>query len=172
MIICVGPTSSGKTTLLKRLQQHESGESRTTPMPSTIPTVGVNMVEVRAKQQTFPIREVGGAMAPLWAQQCSDAEGVMYIIDSANPQQFSPALIQLLQLLTLEGLQRVPFLLVFNKIDAYSCIPLNEYKSALRLNDIIHHAEQAIKVVDSSMLTGYGLDDMLEWLKNLETHTK
>lgn len=172
MIVCIGPTGSGKTTLLRRLQQYDGGESPSAEMPSTVPTTGVDVSDVRVGRQTFRVREIGGAMAPLWAQQCSEAAGLIYVVDSANLQQFGAALVQLLDLLTLPTLREVPFLLVFGKTDVRSGVSPNETKSAFRLNDILRHAEQPVDVVDASSLTGYGLGRIVQWLRTLQTSSK
>lgn len=168
MIICVGPTGAGKTALLKRLQQHLAGEGRTAELTLPRPTVGVNMTKLKVgKKQTIDIREVGGAMAPLWPQQCSGATGLVYVMDASNVMQFSATSVLLLDLLNLESLKSVPFLLVFNKTDANLAVPLDEYKTAMRLSDIVEFAPQQISILQTSCLTGYGMDDVIAWLSKV-----
>ncbi|CAN8002380.1 unnamed protein product [Ixodes hexagonus] len=163
----IGPSGSGKTTLLQRLEQHLDGQGKTAEMAVTRPTVGVNMAKLRIKKKTCNVREIGGQMAPLWPQQCAGALGLVYVVDPSNLQQFSASVVLLLDLLNLETLKDVPFLLVFNKIDANLAAPLDEYKTAFRLDDILAVATQPLRVVQTSCLTGYGLDDVVVWLSEL-----
>lgn len=77
--LCLGPTGSGKTLLLKRLQSTSVNEGT-----STVETVGSNIIRVPKKpvaegsgatssssrggedKDFLSIQEIGGAMAPLW----------------------------------------------------------------------------------------------------------
>ncbi|XP_040065851.2 ADP-ribosylation factor-like protein 16 [Ixodes scapularis] len=163
----IGPSGSGKTTLLKRLEQHMDGRGRTSEMEIPRPTVGVNMTKLKIKKKAFSVREIGGQMAPLWPQQCAGALGLVYVVDSSNLQQFSASVVLLLDLLNLESLRDVPFLVVFNKVDAYLAVPLDEYKTAFRLNDILEVASQPLRVVQTSCLTEYGLDEVVVWLSEI-----
>lgn len=165
MIVCVGPKGSGKTSLLKCLQQRISGKGRNVELQETRPTIGVNMTLLKiSKNKTCQVREVGGEMAPFLHQQTSDATGVVYVADSSNVFQFGETYVTLLDLLTLENLKSVPFLLVFSKTDANQAAPLEEYKDAMRLADVLSAATQDIAMVDASSLTGYGMDEIIKWM--------
>ena len=96
--LCLGPTGSGKTLLLRRLQNPKVDE--TTP---TVETVGTNLVSVpkaapaksekeNKKRKNWEekdcvgIREVGGSMAPLWASYYSPGKPVIKLFKSViNP---------------------------------------------------------------------------------------
>lgn len=168
MIVCVGPKGSGKTALLKCLQQRISGKGRNVELRETRPTIGVNMTLLKiSKDKTCHVREVGGEMVPFLHQQTSDATGVMYVADSSNVFRFGETYITLLDLLILENLKSVPFLLVFSKTDANQAVPLEEYKDAMRLADVLSAATQDITTVETSSLTGYGMDEILEWMTRI-----
>ncbi|KAH6943005.1 hypothetical protein HPB50_013625 [Hyalomma asiaticum] len=168
MIVCVGPKGSGKTALLKCLQQRISGKGRNVELRETRPTIGVNMTLLKiSKNKTCHVREVGGEMVPFLHQQTSDATGVIYVADSSNVFQFGETYITLLDLLILENLKSVPFLLVFSKTDANQAVPLEEYKDAMRLADVLSAATQDITTVETSSLTGYGMDEILEWMTRI-----
>ena len=74
MILCVGALGSGKSTLLRILQQHgQDLESETigevtvpkpVVTPLTTPTMGTDLLTVAHRSL---VREVGGAMAPIWS---------------------------------------------------------------------------------------------------------
>lgn len=170
MIVCVGPKGSGKTALLKCLQQRLTGKGRNVELRDTRPTIGVNMTLLKiSKNKTCQVREVGGEMVPFLHQQTSDATGLMFVADSSNVFQFGETYVTLLDLLTLENLKNVPFLLVFSKTDANQAVPLEEYKDAMRLADVLSAAAQDIATVETSSLTGYGMDEIIEWLSRIPT---
>ncbi|XP_032836181.2 ADP-ribosylation factor-like protein 16 isoform X1 [Petromyzon marinus] len=67
MLLLLGPTGSGKTLLLKRLQKIFAGERVDKwEAPSTVPTVGTNLVDVAVGKRRLTLRELGGTMAPIW----------------------------------------------------------------------------------------------------------
>lgn len=168
MIVCVGPKGSGKTALLKCLQQQLEGKGRRAELQDTRPTIGINMTLLKiSKTKMCQVREVGGEMAPFLHQQTSDATGLIFVADSSNVFQFGETYVTLLDLLTLEHLKTVPFLLVFNKTDANQAVPLEEYKDAMRLTDVVDCAPQEVATVETSCLTGYGMDNVLDWLSRI-----
>uniref|UniRef100_A0A1E1WXH2 Putative gtp-binding adp-ribosylation factor arf1 n=1 Tax=Amblyomma aureolatum TaxID=187763 RepID=A0A1E1WXH2_9ACAR len=168
MIVCVGPKGSGKTALLKYIQQLLEGKGRRAELQVTRPTIGINMTIFKiSKTKMCQVREVGGEMAPFLHQQTSDATGLIFVADSSNVFQFGETYVTLLDLLTLEHLKTVPFLLVFNKIDANQAVPLEEYKDAMRLTDVVNSAPQEVATVETSCFTGYGVDGVLDWLSRI-----
>jgi ADP-ribosylation factor-like protein 1 len=85
--LCIGPTGSGKTLLLKRLQSPEVNEGT-----STVETVGSNMVHIPRKlvgekgrnkagddKDFMVVREIGGSIAPLWPSYFSPDKLVFHI---------------------------------------------------------------------------------------------
>lgn len=168
MIVCVGPKGSGKTALLKRLQQHAEGKGKTAELQDTRPTIGINMTLLKiSKNKTCHVREVGGEMAPFLHQQTSDATGLIFVADSSNVFQFGETYVTLLDLLSLENLKAVPFLVVFNKTDANHAVPLEEYKDAMRFTCVVDAAPQDLETVQTSCLTGQGMDDVIGWLSRI-----
>jgi GTPase SAR1 family protein len=88
MCLCLGPTGSGKTLLLKKLQNWEAIDT----MSSTVPTVGTNLVTVPlGNQKEITIREVGGAMAPIWRNYYYGIQKIVYVVDASNLCQISAA---------------------------------------------------------------------------------
>lgn len=92
MILVVGPSSAGKTLLLKQLEEvnrcsesanskgrKEREESRNGShksvrreedsreiIPATVPTIGCNVCKVNLNKHQLTVQEVGGSMQPLW----------------------------------------------------------------------------------------------------------
>lgn len=95
MILCLGPLSSGKTLLLKNLQSNENIDNTTT----AVPTMGTNIFKVRIQDNIYEIRELGGAMAPIWSMYLHDVSKVIYVVDASNLCQISAASVLLYTIL-------------------------------------------------------------------------
>lgn len=87
MILCLGPTGSGKTLLLKKLQNSNSVDYTTT----SVPTVGTNIFTIKSGNLLCEIRELGGEMAPLWHKYFRSVKKVIYVVDTSNLCQISAA---------------------------------------------------------------------------------
>lgn len=63
MCLCLGPSKSGKTLLLKRLRGDEIEDAT-----QTVPTNGVNLFVIKSRDGHFDtvIKEIGGNLAPMW----------------------------------------------------------------------------------------------------------
>lgn len=113
--LCLGPKRSGKTHLLKALQDPDSIDHTSYSKP----TVGTNIFEIKfpSKQEkkddkptkrppvetmaqaakrktllkTIKILEIGGDMAPLWRQFFGNVNKIVYVVDTSNLCQISAA---------------------------------------------------------------------------------
>ncbi|XP_068433990.1 ADP-ribosylation factor-like protein 16 [Clinocottus analis] len=166
--LLLGATGVGKTLLMKRLQKFtlhglcELGEP-----PSTLPTVGTNLTDLKLKKKKVTLRELGGCMGPIWPSYFKDCSSVIFIVDSSNIAQISSSCIQLLSVLSAEPLHNVSVLILFNKRDMPCIMSLIEIKSLFRMDDIIASATQPIKILELSARTGQGLQEVLNWLESI-----
>lgn len=116
MTLCLGPIGSGKTLLLKNLQNEKSVDDTT----SSVPTVGVNIFNVKCSNGSIvTIKEVGGAMAPLWSQYFTGIKHIIYVVDASDLCQISAAGVLLYSLLVHPDLSntRVKKCYKFNRIN-------------------------------------------------------
>lgn len=92
-IICLGPTGAGKTLLLKKLQNRLAVDETS----CTIPTVGTNLTTLRFNNpatktfKEYVVRELGGAMAPMWHKYYQGVDKVIYVVDASNLCQIAAA---------------------------------------------------------------------------------
>lgn len=109
MTLCVGPRGSGKTLLLKKLQNFEIVDKTS----SSVPTVGMNLFTIRRNNRCVTVRELGGVMAPLWDKYFDGISKVLYVVDASNLCQISAAGVLLYTILTHPFLQeaKVPYLM-------------------------------------------------------------
>lgn len=182
--LVVGPEGAGKTLLIRKLEELCTSKRKKTSRDAeasatqtdhasigcqelhhTIPTVGVNLARLKLlKGLSCNLRESGGQMAPLWPNCYKDCSMVIFVIDSSNQVQVSASTILLLEVLSAPGLQDKPVLVFFNKTECPLGLGLVEYKSVMRLEDIVSHARQTVSVVEGSCWTGDGIPAILEWL--------
>jgi hypothetical protein len=77
-------------------------------MSSTVPTVGTNLVTVRfGNQKETTIREVGGALAPIWRSYYSGIQKIIYVVDASNLCRIAAAGVLLYSILAEPCLQKV-----------------------------------------------------------------
>jgi len=182
LCLVLGPEGSGKTLFLRKLRGKCSKRSRNSGVAKesdqeniviisskeenqTIPTVGTNIEKVQLSSNvSCTLKEYGGQMIPVWSNAYKDSSMVIYIIDSSNSLQLSVSTIALLDLLSTETLKGKPVLVFFNKTDLPLRMPLVEYKSVMRLEDIVAHAQQSIEVVEGSCWSGVGLEAVEKWI--------
>ncbi|XP_071949122.1 ADP-ribosylation factor-like protein 16 [Antedon mediterranea] len=166
MYLLLGACGVGKTLLLRKIQNFYRKDDQSAEMSlSTIPTVGTNIVKVSLdnKKREGCIRELGGAMGPIWYKYYNDCHAIMFVVDVANPCQISASYIQLLTVLSHEELQNKPFIIIFNKTDIPSHVKPCDVKYLMRLDDIIQNAKQPIKVVDVSV-KDEELVEVMQWM--------
>lgn len=172
-LLVLGSEGVGKTVMLKRLQTITAQENLAQAQqkedlgeaPSTIPTIGVNLVTLTHNRKKYTFRELGGAMGPVWNNYFKDANCVVYLIDTAKRTQIASSCIQLLEMLSSKETQDMPILLIFNKVDSPDCMNMSEISALIRLPDIIANARQDITVLECSFRQGTGLHEILKWLQ-------
>ena len=179
--LIVGPEGAGKTLLVRKLEEYSKGRNESDgglptennnyasiasqAVQHTVPTVGINLAQIYpAKGVVCSLRESGGQMAPLWHNECRECTMLIYVVDSSHRVQVSETIILLLDLLSSKQLAGKPVLIFFNKTDSPLGMGLVEYKSVMRLDEVVSHADQTVTVLEGSCWTGEGIGDILQWL--------
>ncbi|KAK6183833.1 hypothetical protein SNE40_002393 [Patella caerulea] len=169
MVLLIGPTGSGKTLILKRLQAHnfsgKGGIENLDDVPSTIPTVGTNIVNIITgrRNSELTVRELGGSMAPIWNKYYKDTSAIIFVIDVSNRFQIASACIQLLTMMSSSEVN-VPVAIVFNKIDMMTVMSSSEIETVLRLDEVVESATQKVSIFSVSAKTGKNLNNLLKWI--------
>ncbi|XP_075889217.1 ADP-ribosylation factor-like protein 16 isoform X1 [Nelusetta ayraudi] len=144
------------------------GEVEPGEPPSTLPTVGTNLIDLTLKRKKkVTLRELGGCMGPIWPSYFKDCSSVIFVVDSVNIAQIASSCIQLLMVLSAEALHGVSILILFNKRDMPCTMSLTEIKSLFRMDDIIASATQPTTILEVSALSGQGLREVLSWLESI-----
>ncbi|CAG2100490.1 unnamed protein product [Medioppia subpectinata] len=156
MILCVGPTASGKTLLLKRLQNIDSQIANYLDIPSTVSTVGTNIVFIKSKTKTTNVEEVGGSMDEIWHQYYADSQAIIFVIDSTNLSTIGNSCVSLFQMVSDINVKNTkPILIVLNKTDINCTANKEEIRYLLMIDNLIDSLpNQRIHVLEVSCVTG------------------
>lgn len=167
-ILTIGPVSSGKSSLIKRLEEVSAPEYRR--MPHTFATTGLNISDLRLNNSTnrknalVTVRELGGVMYNLWTKHAvdRDIDAIVFVVDGSNREFFPTAHVGLYDVLTCGS--TAPLLIVFNKADLCSDAEMDRYRQALGVDRLKDFAHQEISVVKTSVKTMFGVEKMHSWI--------
>ncbi|XP_059472616.1 ADP-ribosylation factor-like protein 16 [Neocloeon triangulifer] len=164
MCLCLGPQGSGKTLLLKRLQNQEIIDITSNPTP----TVGINLAKIKLNDEPYTeitVREVGGSMAPIWKNYFNGTSEIMYVVDTSNLCQIAAAGTMLYGILADPLLKRARILLVLTKMDVSYRQMRNEALLMLQMARLKKELGREITVLEASAMTGEGAEEIIEWLR-------
>ncbi|XP_015117692.1 ADP-ribosylation factor-like protein 16 [Diachasma alloeum] len=166
MCLCIGPIKSGKTMLMKRLQDGELDEAS-----QTVPTNGVNLFTVRSNDGHFDmvVKEIGGSMAPMWKNYFNRISKIIYVVDASNLCQISAAGVLLYSLLVEPKLDNVKIALVLGKMDLSYRQMRNEALLMIHFARLKREVHQKITVIEASGMTGQGVETIRDWIFDPET---
>jgi GTP-binding protein SAR1 len=76
---------------------------------------------------TFKAWDLGGheAARKTWRHYVSDVDGIIYLVDSSNGKRFEESRIELQGILEMPELEKVPIVILGNKIDKAGAVPEN-----------------------------------------------
>ena len=94
-----------------------------------VPSIGVDISNLPLDKKAdgnIQIKEVGGAMMPLWPTYLKGAAGLIYVVDIADASQLAASATAFHHLCTLPAMKDKPTLLLWNKTDAPRVLPDTE----------------------------------------------
>lgn len=161
-LLMLGLDAAGKTTILYKLKLGE--------VVSTIPTLGFNVEVVQYRNISFTVWDVGGQdrIRALWRHYFQGTQGLVFVVDSNDPQRFGEARHELHRLLQEPELRDADVLVFANKQDLPHAVPAAKLAEHLGLNGI----PQKWFVQSCCATTGEGLYEGLDWLATEITKKK
>ncbi|XP_070814446.1 ADP-ribosylation factor 4-like [Chaetodon trifascialis] len=155
-ILMVGLDAAGKTTLLYRLKLAE--------VVTTIPTIGFNVETVEYKNISFTVWDVGGQtiIRPLWRHYYTNTQGLIFVVDSNDPERIKEAADELHTMLEEDELRGVALLVFANKQDLPRAMSISDITEALGLSGV----SRPWFVQASCAVSGTGLAEGLDWLSD------
>lgn len=155
-ILVAGLDYAGKTTMLYRMKQHE--------VVPTVPTIGFNVEAVQFRNMNFNVLDVGSSnskMQPLVRRYFEHAQGLIFVVDSADHARMQIAKEELAEILSEKSMRDRAVLVLANKQDLPQAMPETEVAAKLGLHHL-QHARCAVKPVCA--VDGSGLSNALDWL--------
>ncbi|KAF4073912.1 hypothetical protein AMELA_G00248670 [Ameiurus melas] len=164
-IVILGLDCAGKTTVLYRLRFNE--------FVNTVPTKGFNTEKIKlvlgtkSRTAAFHFWDVGGQekLRPLWRSYTRCADGLVFVVDSVDTERMEEAKTELHKITRLQENQGVPVLVLANKQDLRSALPLGELERLLALNELGSHTPWHLQ--PACAIIGEGLQEGLERLHGM-----
>ncbi|RNF26730.1 small GTP-binding protein [Trypanosoma conorhini] len=165
-ILFLGLDNAGKTTLLGKLATDQVHVHR--------PTFHPNVEELTLGGIKLKTIDMGGHLEArrLWKDYFTKVDGVVFIVDAANPERFQEAKQELDMLLQTEELSRTPFIILGNKIDVPRAVSEEHLIAAMGLtglstgkqNKVTDPAVRPLEVFMCSVVKKIGYGDAFRWL--------
>lgn len=158
-ILMLGLDAAGKTTVLYKLKLNE--------IVSTIPTIGFNVETVQpVKNVSFTVWDVGGQdkIRPLWRHYFVGCEGLIFVVDSADPTRFREAQSELEWILEADEMEGVPVVILANKQDLPKAATPSDVAAKLGLRDV---RNRKWHVQGTSATVGEGVLEAMQELSKL-----
>lgn len=165
-LLFLGLDNAGKTTLLGKLATDQVHVHR--------PTFHPNVEELTLGGIKLKTIDMGGHQEArrLWKDYFTKVDGVVFIVDVANPERFQEARYELDMLLRSEELAKTPFVILGNKIDLPRAVSEEELTTAMGLNGLLtgknvkvtDPAVRPMEVFPCSVVQKIGYGDGFRWL--------
>ncbi len=161
-LVIIGLSQAGKSSFLKRIMTGEFEETR--------PTMGLQFETTEIGDARVDIFDLGGHISyrkTIWESYVKLAYGLVFMIDSADPDSFDEAKEEFWRIINLKD-DRDEFLILFlcNKADLKESQDLESVINHLNLFNLAEKENASFQFFKTSMKTGENVDNALNWLKN------
>jgi ADP-ribosylation factor protein 1 len=156
-VLLIGLDAAGKTTLLYKMKIGEAVH--------TVPTIGFNVEEVKFKNTTMCIWDVGGqtTIRPLWRHYYQGSSAVVFVVDSADTERLDEARETLQNVLADDSLRKACLLVFANKQDLPKAMTVAELADGLGLTSTYNRQWH---VQSCCAVSGDGIFEGFDWLSS------
>jgi ADP-ribosylation factor related protein 1 len=170
-VLVLGVGGAGKSLLLRRLHAlAKTGRVEPHVDADIVPSVGVDIVNLAIdKSRSLQLKEVGGAMMPLWPMYLNGAAALAYVVDASDAFQLAASAAAFHHLCDLPSMRGKPVLIVWNKRDAPYPLPRSETEAAFDLERArtALGVEGSVTTLDASALSGKNVADAMRWMRGI-----
>lgn len=158
-ILVVGLDNSGKTTIINHFKPEEQKSV------DIVPTIGFNIEKFKVKNLTFTAFDMSGQgrYRNLWEHYYQNAQGIVFVVDSADSLRMVVAKDELEMMLQHKDIKDrpIPVLFFANKMDLRESMSSVKVSQALGLDTV---KNKPWHICSSNAVTGEGLQEGVEWL--------
>eukprot|EP01079_Euglenida_sp_SAG-EU17-18_P008182 gene8182-1462_t len=188
-ILFLGLDNAGKTTLLHMLKENKLVAPRPTQHPNKEELILANIrikafdlgghLEARRLWRDYftKVRLLPACFLTAWLGTPASLEavdGIIYLVDAADPQRFSEAKKELDELLSDETLRSVPFAILGNKVDIPTAVPEEQLMHGLGLvgqrtgkqSTKLDGRTRPLEIFMCSVMKRAGYGDAFKWVSN------
>ena len=154
--ILLGTDTVGKTKLLYKLKLNEDVQ--------TIPTIGFNVETISYKDREITIWDVGGGdkIKALWKHYFNKMKCIIFMVDLSKNDRIEEYINAFNILLNQhKDYINIPIIIFGNKFNGIKTFEPNEILQKTELSPVL-----SPYIIEGNVLTGEGLDDLLEYIYN------
>lgn len=162
-ILILGLDNAGKTTVLKKL----CGD----PIDEIEPTLGFHIQTLEYESMslcTYQLHmwDVGGqkSIRAYWRNYFEQTDGLIWVVDSADPYRLDLCRLELAHLLAQERLAGASLLILANKQDINGALSSKEIEQILDLDQNERYKNRHWSIQSCSAVTGDGLKEGIDWM--------
>jgi len=159
-LVIIGLPQAGKSTFVQRIKTGEFLGTRT--------TLGMQFESAEIGDARFDIFDLGGHESyrkTIWQTYTRLAYGLVFILDSADPDSFDLAKEEFWRSIDLKGNQDEYLILILcNKSDLDESVDLETIINHMELYKLAEKENASFQFFKTSMKSGYNVDAALNWL--------
>eukprot|EP00026_Physarum_polycephalum_P007420 Phypoly_transcript_07480.p1 GENE.Phypoly_transcript_07480~~Phypoly_transcript_07480.p1 ORF type:complete len:197 (-),score=31.33 Phypoly_transcript_07480:774-1364(-) len=162
-ILILGLDRAGKTTLLEQMKAIFK-DVQPLPPDQIMPTVGLNIGRLEVGNVKLIFWDLGGQseLRSIWDKYFRETHGLVFVVDSADPDRFNEAKNELEILVRTSELRGVPFLFFVNKQDIENASTPRQMEEVFNMKQI--QSTRPTHVQPLTAINGEGVRDGVMWL--------